>query len=297
MMTTLFLSLILGCQQECPKCETVASACPAGMTCADSSAVDRYQLGTMNLPIGDGPTEIRKGPDLVGVGFRKNGVEDIVMFTTALDAGGSPCASPTLTVTPYPRELSPHHDPYVVGASSLTFKKLEYCDGGMLKECGAWDCFSNAAAFLHPATGVFKIIGDRIGQPASYVSNPAFSQRARGTIPAFIDFDHAECLSQTSFYEMGESHTDKAILPGDSSEVGWEFVGLWGQAGAPQEAVVVLRKPYDKVNALRHENMVLTDSNANQRIGDEWCQYVDSKCPVSSGAATCWMSVIGFTYK
>lgn len=298
MVTTLILSLVLGCQQKCPECEPVARACPDGQRCAKDTDDARIQLGTLNHPIGDGPTEIWKGPELVGVGFRKNGVEDIVMFTTALSQGTSPCASPTLQVNAYPAYLSPHHTPQGSGADVLTFKPLERCDAaGALQQCSQWDCFSNAAAFLHPATGVFNIIGERIGQPASYVSDPAKWRRARGSIPAFSDFGVAECVAQTSFYELSESHADRAVNINGGQTVGWEFIGLWGEAGGPQEALVVFKKPLKQINNLRHEDMPLTDSNGNGLGGDDWCQYVDAQCPLDvSGAATCWMSLIAFNF-
>lgn len=304
MMTTLFLSLILGCQQECTECETVATPCPDGQRCTDESDDGRVQLGTLNFPIGDGPTEIWKGPELVGVGFRLNGVEDIVMFTQDLDQlplpplGIGPCVAPALQTNIYPTYLSPYHPPQGNGADELTFKRLEYCDGSVLKTCGKTDCFPSAAKFLDPDTGVFQTIGRRLGQPATVVSAPRNWKRAQGVVPLFGEFSLVGCQAATLPYPLASSHADRAVPTGDSVDVGWEFVGLINGPVSLQSALVVFKKPTKEVgNGISHADMALADTNTNGSGGDEWCAYVNSQCPLDGqGRATCWMSLIGFSF-
>ena len=282
----LLMFLVPGCTKE-PACEPCAQ-CPDAPECPtiDARLLSPFLTNLLNFPLGDGPTELWSGDKLVGVGFRKDGREDIYMFNVALAAGAPPttCHPFSAGIAPYPEALSPWRA--ASGKSTtevLDLLPLWRCEGEgctTCTDCKGFGCYADHGAF---STGVWPALSARLGSEVTADS----AVHAVGSIGAFGPFSKLWCKSVVGGYATAASHVDQVTL--GATAKGWEFVG---NNGNTHTAAVVFRDGLTTAASLRHKDAVLP---AGAQPGNAWCDAVATACQ-GQPAPGCAMSVMTFSY-
>jgi hypothetical protein len=175
------------------------------------------------FPFGDGPTELRVGNRIVGLGFRSGSDEHVYVFTGAtLHEGVAPidkCGSGG--IEPYPGYMAPSDQYGNTTGATVSFAAFRRWNGETNRcvRCDADSCFADLNAFLNQSTGGLAQLRARFD---STTLPPHYLRKGVLTGPQAADLD--ECKGMLRAFTFEQSQADVLVDPVDEAEVAWQYV-------------------------------------------------------------------------